>query len=125
MFTIVLQNSKRTVCSTMGNFKINLLNVEEHVPCSEFLECMHSMSYLPLISKPTRVSTTSAILIDNIVTNNLTTDSVESCPGILHSNISDRLPIFYIDKIRFTTNVIIKYITETPYTEQNITTVTQ
>ena len=50
----------------MGDFNINLLNSEKHNLTSEFLQLMYSNSYLPLINKPTRVTATTATLIDNI-----------------------------------------------------------
>ena len=55
----------------MGDFNINLLNVDDHLPSAGFLEMMYSYSFLPLINKPTRVKSTSATLIDNIYCNNI------------------------------------------------------
>ena len=78
--TIKKQNC---LCYLMGDFNINLLNVDKHVPSFEFLECMCTTSYIPLISKPTRVTATSVTLID-IFTNNLTIISAETCSGILY-----------------------------------------
>lgn len=104
----------------MGDFNINLLKVDKHVPSSEFLECMYTMSYIPLISKPTRVTATSATLIDNIFTNNLTVNSTETCSGILYTDISDHFPVFYVDNNSCSTYVNTKYITKRFYTDQNI-----
>ena len=77
------------LCYMMGDFNINLLNVDTHVPSSAFLECMYTMSYIPLISKPTRITATYVTLIDKIFTNNRTINRAETCSGILYSNISD------------------------------------
>ena len=104
----------------MGDFNINHLNVDKHVPSSEFLDCMYTMSYVPLISKPTGVTATSATLIDTIFTNNLTINSAETCCGILYSDISDNFPVFYIDNNRCLTPVNPKYITKRLYADQNI-----
>ena len=52
---------------------------------------------MPLINRPTRISKTSATLIDNIFTNNHS-DLVNSCHGILITDISDHFPIFHINK---------------------------
>ena len=62
--------------------------------------CYLIISYIPLISKPTRVTAISATFIDNIFTNNITIDSAETCSGILYSDISDYVPVFYIDNNR-------------------------
>ena len=53
----------------MGDYKINLLNVDHHLPTSEFLDTFFSYSFYPLINKP-RVKGDSATLIDNIFSNN-------------------------------------------------------
>ena len=102
----------------MGDFSINLLNVDKHVPSSKFLECVYIMSCIPLINNEL---TTSATLIDNIFTNNITIDSTETCSGILYSDLSDHFPVFsYIDNNRCLTHVNLTYITKRLYTNQNI-----
>ena len=55
----------------MGDFNINILNSHSHQPTSEFINLMTSNSLYPLISKPTRITSSTATLIDNIFTNNL------------------------------------------------------
>ena len=55
----------------MGDFNINILNSHSHQPTNEFINVMTSNSLYPLISKPTRITSSSATLIDNIFTNNL------------------------------------------------------
>ena len=51
-----------------------------------------SFSFRPTINKPTRISNTSATLIDNVFTNILPSPK----SGILLTDISDHLPIFMI-----------------------------
>ena len=51
------------------------------------------LKFLPMITKPTRITAHSATLIDNIFTNNTT---VSSKSGLIISDISDHLPIFSI-----------------------------
>jgi hypothetical protein len=48
-----------------------------------------------LIAKPTRITSHTATLIDNIFTNNINNID-ESINGIIFSDISDHLPIAYI-----------------------------
>ena len=60
----------------MGIFHLNLINISEHIPTSDFVELMFSYSFFPLINKPTRLTETSATLIDNIFCNSI--DKAES-----------------------------------------------
>ena len=64
----VLEKIKREnkFCYLLGDYNLNLLNVETHCKTGEFIDLMFSHHFLPLINKPTRVSTNSATLIDNI-----------------------------------------------------------
>lgn len=79
----------------MGDFNVNLLNVDSHILTSEFIELMYSNCLFPLINKPTRICQSSATLIDNIFTNNIYDDNVLN--GLLFTDISDHLPIFSIN----------------------------
>ena len=54
----------------MGDYNIDLLNSESHDLTNEFVDLMYCNEFLPLISRPTRITSTSATLIDNIFTNN-------------------------------------------------------
>lgn len=51
------------------------------------------MTLYPKITRPSRVITHSATLIDNIVTNDIENNTVS---GLLLSDISDHLPVFMI-----------------------------
>ena len=77
-----------------GDFKINLLEHNQHTPTNNFLSMMQSSNYFPHISRPTRFpddnSTASPSLLDHIWTN--FTDPSSS--GILFSPLSDHLPVF-------------------------------
>ena len=53
----------------MGDYNINLLNSDKHNPTSDFVELMHSYSFIYLINRTTRITATSATLIDNIFVN--------------------------------------------------------
>ena len=99
MFTTFLHNIKREnkLCYLMGDYNLDLLKNETHLPTSNFLDLMYSCSFLPLIHKPTRVTQTTATLIDNIFTNDLQMYK-NTMNGILLSNISDHFPIFHIVK---------------------------
>ena len=50
----------------MGDFNIDLMKCDSLNTSQEFIEILMSASFLPLISKPTRVANETATLIDNI-----------------------------------------------------------
>ena len=52
----------------MGDFNISILNSHSRQPTNEFINLMTSNSLYPLISKPTRITSSTATLIDNIFT---------------------------------------------------------
>ncbi|XP_028407966.1 uncharacterized protein LOC114530582 [Dendronephthya gigantea] len=84
-------SKENKVCYIMGDFNLNLLNYHSHQRTGEFLDIMYSNMFFPSITRPTRITSNSATLIDNIFTNNL--DSY-SFSGLLFTDISDHLPIF-------------------------------
>ena len=79
-------------CIISGDFNIDLLKCTLNDDSLNFLNSMLSLSLIPLISKPTRVSDTSATLIDNIFTNN----PIDFISGNIISPISDHFPNFLI-----------------------------
>ena len=52
---------------------------------------MYAIGLRPLITKPTRVTRTTATLIDNILTNDI---DIQYERGIIIDDLSDHLPIF-------------------------------
>ena len=74
-----------------GDFNINLLNCDSHSETEQFVYIMYSAGLFPAITKPTRITRTSATLIDNIFTNNVTENL--NC-GIVINETSDHLPVF-------------------------------
>ena len=89
----VLQKENKLVY-LMGDYNVNLLNVDKHIPSSDFLETLYSYSYLPLINKPTRINKNTATLIDNIFCNGI--ENSDYLCGILYTDISDHFAVFYI-----------------------------
>ena len=79
----------------MGDFNLNLLNVDKHKLTADFIEFMYSFLFLPLINKPTRIKSNTATLIDNIFCNDL--ESTSMFNGILYTDISDHLPVFCVN----------------------------
>ena len=75
----------------LGDFNIDLLNYNDHQPTNEFLDSLASNSFLPYILQPTRLTSHSKTLIDNIFSNAI---SHEATSGNLIATISDPLPQF-------------------------------
>ena len=79
----------------MGDFNIDLLKTESCDFSNRFSEQLFTSSFLPLITRPTRITEHTATLIDNIFTNDL--EQIESSKnGLVFSDISDHLPVFHI-----------------------------
>ena len=57
--------AKRKACYLLGDFKINLINVSDHIPTADYLEVMYSHAFNPFITKPTHVTSNTATIIDN------------------------------------------------------------
>ena len=87
---LVLQKKK---CYLMEDFNLDLLKMGENHHIKDFINLMFSSMFYPLISKPTRITNSSATLIDNIFVNNF--DECYKC-GILLADLSDHLPVFQI-----------------------------
>ena len=79
----------------MGDFNINLLNIDNHLPSSEFIENLYSYGIFPLINKPTRVTDNSTTLIDNIFSNEVLNENMIN--GIFYTKITDHFPVFSIN----------------------------
>ena len=75
----------------MGDFNIDLLKAATHRPTADCLEGFYSGGFYPHISLPTRLTESSASLIDNVFTNNILA-YMES--GLLTVKLSDHLPIY-------------------------------
>lgn len=74
----------------LGDFNINTLN--DNYQTEIFHEFCLTISGFPAISKPTRITTSSATLIDHIITN----EKNEITTGVLTSEVSDHLAPFLI-----------------------------
>ena len=77
----------------LGDFNLNLLNYNEHNQTYEFLDSLASNLFTPLILQPTRITSHSNTLIDNIFSNAIEPDIILSN---LTATIPDHLPQFAI-----------------------------
>ena len=98
--SITLDRIKREnkLCYLLGDFNINLLNHDSHINTGEFIDLLSTYSFLPLITRPTRVTASTATLIDNIFPNDVD-NIVHSDQGILVTDVTDHYPVFHIHRI--------------------------
>ena len=75
------------------DFNVNLLNCNDHNQTNEFLDSLACNSFIPLLLQPTRITSHSNTLIDNIFSNVIDPDIIS---GNLTATISDHLPQFAI-----------------------------
>ena len=86
----ILQNKR---CILMEDFNVDLLkcNDNDNQFSRDFVDTLLSYSFVPAISKPTRLSSHSCTLIDNIFVN---IDHLKIESGIILSDISDHCPVY-------------------------------
>ena len=77
----------------LGDFNINLLNYDIHPPTNEFLDSLLSHYFFPHVLQPSRVTTNTKTLIDNIFYNMAVPNIIS---GNLTAPISDHLPQFIV-----------------------------
>ena len=94
-FKMRLNKMPETISNLLGDFNLDLLRYNDHNITNDFLDTLFSHCYMPLIKNPTRITSHSATLIDNIFVNDLSIMQ-ELLSGLLFSDISDHLPIFTI-----------------------------
>ena len=69
---------------------LDLLKASSHKITQEFIDLNFSNNLLPCITRPTRITKTSAMLIDNIFVSQTLHKSFDSC--ILINDLSDHMP---------------------------------
>jgi len=84
----------------MGDMNIDLLKYNSHQVTNDYIDGIYSHGFLPRIIRPTRVSASSATLIDHILSNDTLSDSVS---GIIMTDVADHFGVFHIiaDKLRY------------------------
>ena len=83
----------RSQCVLMGDLNINILN-ENDVNISSFINSLKEYSFVPMITKPTRVTRTSATLLDHIWVNFQQAKGFRS--NIVLSSITDHFPVLFL-----------------------------
>ena len=85
-----ITKSKKT-CIFAGDFNVDLIKYGENKIVEDFYDELSSHGFRPLILQPTRVTSASLSLIDNIFTNDITS---QSSGGNLTTSISDHFSQF-------------------------------
>ena len=87
------------ICYLMGDFNLDLFNHDTHSSTGEFLNTFLSSIFVPLINRPTRVTSNTCTLIENIFCNHY--QQLENPDQVVFiSSVSDHYPIIHIDSIR-------------------------
>jgi hypothetical protein len=102
----------------MGDMNVDLLKYSSHDATDIYVDGIFSRGFIPRILKPTRITHTSATLIDHIITNDITYSSTS---GIIINDVADHFATFYIStSTLYNTKSEIKQ--NRLITEQNIAT---
>jgi len=84
----------------LGDYNIDLLKESSNKQISDFLNLIYSFSFYPTINKPTRITRTTATIIDNIITNS----TAHHQSGIFIADLSDHLSVFVNTNIDLNVN---------------------
>jgi hypothetical protein len=86
-------NNERKRCVFMGDFNVDLLKFGIHEKTNDYINGIFSRGYIPVILQPTRLSFSSAILIDHIYTNDMLSKSTS---GIVITDVADHFGTFHL-----------------------------
>ena len=79
----------------MEGVNIDLLRFSDHLKTSDFLDAIYANGFIPLINRPTHVTSQSATIIDHLYTNNVNVSNT-MFQGILVIDITNYYPIFHM-----------------------------
>ena len=103
----------------MGDFNIDLMKNNMHKPTTDFINMMFTNALIPLINKPTRITSHSATLIDNIFSNKIESEG-KVLQGNLTFDISDHFAQFHVTEIIDKSNPNAEYMLIRVKSEKNI-----
>jgi len=115
--TLKIITKERRPSYLMGDYNINLLKHNAHQPTKNFLDTLLTYGFYPLINKPTRITSQTVTLIDNILTN---VHDPQNKSGIWVVDISDHLPVFTILPNFAIKNKIKKKISNRIFSQENL-----
>ena len=86
---------ERKLCYLWGDLNIDVLKADDLRATGELFDVLYCYNVFPLTTKATRVTSTTANLIDHILTNNLDDDMMH-IQGISWTSISDHCAVFHV-----------------------------
>ena len=102
----------------MGDMNIDLLKFQTHSNTCTYFDNIFCHGFLPTITKPTRVTQTTATLIDHFYTNDMPSNSNS---GIILNDVADHFGTFYISKSNIS-HENPDYCTYRSFSESNVNT---
>ena len=93
--------TENKICYISGDFNLNLLNMNQSNEISDFVNLLTSTNFLCTITRPTRVTSNSATLIDHLWSNNYENLIAN---GSIYSHITDHFPVMSVFKHSFHSN---------------------
>ena len=75
------------------DFNVDLLQYDKHAATNDYIDQLYAIGLHPLITRPTRITSHSKTLIDNIFTTDL---SSHIHSGLIINDMSDHLSIYQI-----------------------------
>ena len=88
---------ENTLYFVTGDFNLNCLEFHQSSEIRKFFNNMFEKGAIPLINRPTRVTTSSATLTENIFTNCIVDTSLKK--GIIKTSIPDHFAVFAAIKL--------------------------
>ena len=106
------RNKRKTPCIVAGDVNIDLIKNESNKNISDYLNILVANNFLPVLLMPTRITQTSATLIDHIYYYQGSNSKLDwkSTSGSLFSDLSDHLSHF----VNLSNNVKKKQISNRP-----------
>ena len=92
-------NLEKKKCVMMGDLNIDLIKFKLHDKTYEYIENIFAHGYMPMIHRPTRLTHSSATLIDHIYTNDI---AHPTSSGIIITDVADHFGVFHIIKNKST-----------------------
>ena len=87
-------NTENKICFVAGNFKLNCFDFNKNLKIWTFHNRIFAHGCIRLITKPTRVTSKTVSLIDNVFTNFIFDISFKLKKGIIKNDVSDHFPVF-------------------------------
>ena len=110
------QNTRNKTIYLCGDFNIDLLQYDTNNVTNYFIDLLYRFGLHPLITRPTRITSHSNSLIDNIFTTNLS--DIHS--GLIINDLSDHLPIFLMFEYNHNKSKNIIYNTKRVVNDRNL-----